>query len=161
MDGRQGQENKAIMIKADKRIRTLIILAFIIAVLVMVVLLVWILPWGEDRLEKLDDPEVLLRIIRIVIAFIFLSIVPLGLYMYRFGWRIIKHKQIPPPGTKVIIDMKVLEGEKAVTRGKIIIAVSLVLIIVGLYGGLYFPYKLGKVFGEKINQKSQQTEQTK
>jgi hypothetical protein len=87
-------------------------------------------------------------------AFIFLSIVLFGLYMCLFGWKVIKHKQIPPPGTKVIVDTKVLEGEKAVTRGKIIIAVSLVLIAVGLYSGLYFPYKLGKVFSEQIRQSS-------
>jgi magnesium-transporting ATPase (P-type) len=151
MDSRRGQENKVMMIKADKRIRTLIILAYIAAILVMVVLLVWILPWGEGKLEQ-TEPEVMLRVIRIVIAFIFLSIVPFGLYMCQFGWRVIKHKKIPPPGTKVIVDTKALEGEKAVTRGKIIIAVSLVLVVVGLYGGLYFPYKLEKVFGEQINQ---------
>jgi len=66
----------------------------------------------------------MLRIIRIVIAFIFISIVPFGFYMCRFGWQVIKHKQMPP-GIKVIV---------------------------GLYGGLYFPYKLEKVFGEQINQ---------
>ena len=99
---------------------------------------------------KLEDPDVLLRIIRIVIAFIFLSIVPFGLYMCRLGWRVIKHKQMPPPGTKVLVDTKVLEGDKAVTRGRLIIALAMLLIVLGLYGGLYFPYKLGKVFGEQI-----------
>lgn len=151
MDNAQGQENAIKVIKADKRIRTLVILAYIVAVLVVLVLIIWILPWGEGKLEQ-TEPEAMLRIIRIVIAFIFLSIIPFGLYMYRFGWRVIKHKQMPPPGTKVIVDTKVLEGVKAVTRGKIIIAVSLILIVAGLYGGLYFPYKLGKIFSEKINQ---------
>jgi len=146
------------MIKADKRIRKLIILAYIVAVLVIVVLLMWILPWSEGKLEQ-TEPEVMLRIIRIVIAFIFLSIVPFGLYMCRFGWRVIKHKQMPPPGAKVIVDTKVLEGDKAVTRGRLIIAVSILLIVLGLYGGLYFPYKLGKVFGEKTRQPAAQTEQ--
>lgn len=138
-------------IKADKRIRKFVILAYIVAVLVILVLTMWILPWSEGKLEQ-TEPEVMLRIIRIVIAFIFLSIVLFGLYMCRFGWRVIRHKKMPPPGTKVIVDTKVLEGDKAVMRGKIIIAVSLVLIIVGLYGGLYFPYKLKKVFGERIRQ---------
>ena len=147
----QEQENTAVMIKADKRIRTLIILAYIVAVLVMVVLLVWVLPLGSDNLEQVE-PEVMLRIIQIVIAFVFLSIVPFGLYLCRFGWRVIKHEQMPPPGTKVIVDTRVLEGNKAVIRGKIIVAIFLILIIVGLYGGLYFPYKLEKIFSEKINQ---------
>lgn len=155
MDNIQGQEKAANVIKADKGIRILVILVYIFAVLVMIVLLRWILPWSEGKLEQ-TEPEITLRIIRIVIAFIFLSIVPFGLYMCRFGWRVIRCKQMPPPGTKVIMDTKVLEGDKAVTRGKLIIAVSLVLVVLGFFGGLYFPYKLGKVFGEQINQQNPQ-----
>jgi len=146
MDDTQVQER---IIKADKQIRKVVILAYIVAVLIIAVLLMWVFPWSEDRLKQ-TEPEVTLRIIRIVIAFVFLSIVPFGLYMCRFGWRVIRHKQMPPPGTKVIVDTKVLEGDKAVTRGKLIIAISLLLIVLGLYGGLYFPYKLGKVFSEQI-----------
>ena len=146
------------MIKADKKIRMLVILVYIVAVLVLAVLLRWILPWSQGRLEQ-AEPEVMLRIIRIVIAFIFLSIVPFGVYLCRFGWRVIKYRQMPPPGTKVIVDTKVLEGDKAVTRGRLIIAISILLIMLGLYGGLYFPYKLGKVFGEKTHQPAAQTEQ--
>lgn len=146
MDTAQDQEKTVKVIKADKRIRLLVILAYIISVLILAVLVGWILPWSEGRLKQ-AEPAVMLRIIRIVIAFIFLSIVPFGLYMCRLGWRVIKHRQMPPPGTKVIVDTKVLEGDKAVTCGRLIIAISLVLIVLGLYGGLYFPYKLGKVFG--------------
>ena len=155
MDNAQGQEKTIKVIKADKRIRKLVILAYIVAVLVMVVLLMWILPWAEGKLEQ-TEPEVMLRIIRIVIAFIFLSIVPFGLYMCRFGWRVIKHKQMPPPGTKVLVDTKVLEGDKAVKRGRLIIAISLLLIVLGIYGGLYFPYKLGKVFSAQIRESAPQ-----
>jgi hypothetical protein len=158
MDKSQEQEKTVKVIKADKKIRMLVILAYIAAVLILAVLLIWVFPWSEGRLEQ-AEPEVMLRIIRIVIAFIFLSIVPFGVYLCRFGWRVIKHKQVPPPGTKVIVDTRVLEGDKAVTRGRLIIAISLVLVILGLYGGLYFPYKLGKVFGEKINQQAPQTKQ--
>ena len=133
----------------------LAILAYIVAVLVLAALLIWVLPWSEGRLEQ-AEPEVMLRIIRIVIAFIFLSIVPFGLYLCRFGWRVIKCRQMPPPDTKVIVDTKVLECDKAVTRGRLILAVSLLLIVLGLYGGIYFPYKLGKVFGEQIRQTAPQ-----
>lgn len=136
----------------------LVIIAYIVSIVVVVMLVWWILPWGEGKLEQ-AEPEVMLRIIRIVFTFIFLSIVPFGLYMCRLGWRVIKHRQMPPPGTKVIVDTKVLEGNKAVTRGKLIVAISLLLIVLGLYGGLYFPYKLGKVFGEQISQQAPQTEQ--
>ncbi|MHC4204701.1 MAG: hypothetical protein ACYSTT_08620 [Planctomycetota bacterium] len=148
MDNTQRQQR---VIKADKKIRMLLIIAYVVSIVAVAMLVWWILPWGEGKLEQ-AEPEVMLRIIRIVLAFIFLSIVPFGLYMCRLGWRVIKHRQMPPPGTKVIVDTKVLEDDKAVTRGKLIIVISLLLIALGLYGGLYFPYKLGKVFGEQINQ---------
>lgn len=151
MDNAREQEQVIKVIKADKRIRAIVIFVYIISVLALAVLLFWVFPWSKGKLEQ-TEPEVMLRIIRVVIAFIFLSIVPFGLYICCFGWRVIKHKQMPPPGTKVIFDTKLLEGSKAVTRGKLIIAVSLVLIALGLYGGLYLPYKLGKIINEKINQ---------
>ena len=131
----------------------LVLAGYLISV---IVLAIWMLLWSESKLEQVKEPQVLLRIIRIVIAFIFLSIVPFGLYMCRFGWRVIKHRQMPPPGMKVIVDTKVLESDKAVTRGRLIIAISLVLIVLSLYGGLYFPYKLGKVFDKQITQTAPQ-----
>lgn len=136
--------------------RRLVLFGYLVSVIVLAILMLIVLPWGKDRLEGLEDPEVLLLIIKIVIAFIFLSIVPLGVYLCRFGWRVIKYKQMPPPGTKVIVNTKILEGDKAVTRGRLIIAISVLLIALGLYGGLYFPYKLGKVLGEQIHQSTPQ-----
>lgn len=153
METAEGHDRVIKVIKADKRIRMLVFLAYFVSVLVLAV---WMLPWSESKLEQVEKPEVLLRIIRIVIAFIFLSIVPFGVYLCLFGWRVIKHREMPPPGTKVIVDTKVLEGDKAVTRGRLVITVALVLIVLGLFGGLYFPYKLGKVFGEQIRQTAPQ-----
>jgi hypothetical protein len=160
MDEAQQQEKTVKVIKADKRIRLLVILSYIISVLILAVLVGWILPWSEGRLKQ-AEPEVMLRIIRIVIAFIFLSIVPFGLYMCLFGWRVIKHRQMPPPGTKVVVDTKVLKGDKAVTRGRLIIVMAFVLIVLGLFGGLYFPYKFGKVFGEQISPAAPQAANSK
>ena len=99
MDKTQGQERATKVIKADKRIRRLVLFGYLVSVLVLAVLLIWVLSWSEGRLEQ-AEPEVMLRIIRIVIVFIFLSIVPFGLYMCRLGWRVIRHKQMPPPGKK-------------------------------------------------------------
>ena len=155
MESAQGQGQAIKIIRADKRIRMLVLLGYLVPVIIFTVLIGWILSRGEGR-PKQVEPEVLLRFIQIVIAFIFLSTIPFGLYLLRFGWRVIKYRQMPPPGTKVIVDTKVLEGDKAVTRGRLIIAISLVLIVLGLFGGLYFPYKLGKVFGEQIGSAASQ-----
>lgn len=71
------------------------------------------------------------------------------------------YRQMPPPGTRVIVDTKVLEGDKAVTRGRLIMIMALMLIGVGLIGGLHLPYKIKKAFGEQINNSAlPQVEQT-
>jgi ABC-type Mn2+/Zn2+ transport system permease subunit len=46
--------------------------------------------------------------------------------------------------------MRVLEGDKAVTRGRRMAIIASVLIVVGLVGGLYIPYKLGSTYGPQI-----------
>ena len=111
----------------------------------------WVVPWGQDRLEKAKPAEAL-RIIQIVIAIIFLSTLPFSACLYWLGRRAVVYRQMPPPGTKVIKNTRVLEGDKAVKRGRLIMGISVLLVIVGLIGGLSLPYKFGKVFGEKARQ---------
>ena len=155
MNDAQSQER---VIKADKRVRMLVILAWIACICAGLALIRWVLPWGQGQLER-AEPAKALRAIQIVNSFIFLSVIPFGVYLYRFGWRVVKHRQMPPPGTRVIKDMKVLVGDKAVTRGRLIMAIALLSSALGLIGGLYLPYKLGKVFGERIGQPAPQEKQ--
>ncbi|MHC4702931.1 MAG: hypothetical protein ACYTFQ_20395 [Planctomycetota bacterium] len=143
----QGQDN---VIKADKRVRKLVMIGYIVAVMILLgVLTIWSSKLRGKSLEGLELQTALL-IVKAIIGFLFLSILPFGLYLCRFGWRAIKHREMPPPGTTVIIDTKIIEGKKAVMRGRIIMALSIVLMALSLVGGLYFPYKLGRVFGTQI-----------
>ncbi len=152
MNDDQSQER---VIKADKRARMFFIIAWIVCVCVGAALIRWVLPWGQGRLEKAEPAKALLAI-QIAIGFIFLSTIPFSVYLFRLGLRAIRCQQMPPPGTRVIKDTKVLEGDKAVTRGRLTIALALALVALGLTGRLYLPYKLGKVFGEQIREPAPQ-----
>jgi hypothetical protein len=154
MNNAQSQEH---VIKADKRARMLFILAWIVCVCVGAALIRWVLPWGQGQLER-TEPGDALHVIQLVIGFIFLSVIPFGVYLLRLGRRAVAHQQMPPPGTRVIMDTKVLEGDKAVTRGRLIMVIALLLVALSLAGGLYLPYKLGKVFGEQIRPAAPQTQ---
>ena len=147
MNDAQSQE---CVIRADKRVRMLVILAWIACVCAGVALIRWVLPWGQGQLER-AEPAKALRAIQIVIGFIFLSIIPFSVYLFRLGLRAVRCRQMPPPGTKVIVDTKVLVGDKAVTRGRLIMVIALLLVALNLAGGLYLPYNLGKAFGELID----------
>jgi len=148
------------VIKADKRTRTFFILAWIVCVCVGVVLTKWGLPWGQGQLER-TEPATALVVVQIVIGSVFLIAVPSGVYLFLFGRRVVACRQMPPPGTKVIVDTKVLVGAKAVARGRLMMALALLSIVTGLAGGLYLPYMIGKEFGEILRQPAPQTSQAK
>jgi flagellar basal body-associated protein FliL len=154
MNDAQSQQR---MVKADKKARLLFIIAWIACVCAGLALIGWVLPWGQGQLER-AEPATALRAIQIVIGFIFLSIIPFSVYLFRLGSRAVRCRQMPPPGTRVIMDTKVLEGDKAVTRGRLIMAIALVLIALCLAGGLYLPYKFGKAFGDRTHPASPQNE---
>ena len=147
MNDAQSQER---VIKADRSARMLVIIAWIVCVCVGVALTRWVLPWGQGQLER-TEPGAALRIIQLVVSLIFLSVIPFGVYLFRLGLQAVRCQQMPPPGTKVIVDTKVLVGDKAVTRGRLIMLIALLLVALGLAAGLYLPYKLGKVFGDQIH----------
>lgn len=155
MNDSQTQERA---IKADKKARMLAVLICIVWACVGAALIEWVLPWGQEQLER-AEPGQASRVMQLLIGFIFLSIIPFAAYLFRFGFRAVRHRQMPPPGTRVIRDTKALEGDKAVTRGRLIMLMALLLTALGLLGGLYLPYKIGKAFSEQIRQPASQQEQ--
>jgi hypothetical protein len=136
------------LIKANKKVCKLIVAAYIVGT-VLVILLLYILSPGRERIEDVK-PAFSLRVIQIILGYIFLSIVPLGVYLFYFGRRAILRRRVPPPDTTLIMDMKLLEGNKAVTRGRLMMGIGVVLIALGLIGGLYVPYRITKAFADQI-----------
>jgi len=134
------------IILADKKYRKKIFIIYFISVALGAALIGWGLPWVKGHIQGLA-PESALNNLIMLVRFMFLSIVPIGFYILSHGRKILIHKQFPPPGTKVIIDTRVIEGEKALIRGRLIIAIAGCLIAVCLIGGLYLPHKLSNAFG--------------
>jgi len=137
------------MIKANKKLRRLVIGICVISVLVVLVLMQWVLPRGVRYLER-QEPRIILWVLEAGTAVIFLSVVPMAIYLYCFGRRVVRHRQLPPPGTRVVVDTKLIEGDRAVTRGRIVMALAVVLFALGLFCGLYFPYRLEQLFGARL-----------
>lgn len=143
------------VIRADRRTRRIVLVAWLACVIVGAVLILWVIPAGQAHLEE-QEPATALRCIQFLLAVIFLSLVPVAAYLLWFGRRVIRSRQMPPPGTKVIVDTIAIEGDAAETRGRIIVMLAGVLLLLALVGGLYFPYRFGQLFGEKV-QRSQGT----
>ena len=129
------------IIQTDKtyRRKTLVIL-FLIG-LAGLALFQWLVPWANKTVLQLE-PQKGLALVRCILVVMFLAIVSLAVYLAFFGRRVLKHRSFPPPGVKVLRDTRLVEGESATIRGQIIIFLSLLLFIFGLYGVLVTLYKL-------------------
>jgi hypothetical protein len=55
--------------------------------------------------------------------------------------------------------MKVVEGDPAQRRGRIVMALGVLLFTIGLCCAIYFPYRLGRVFQGRPSQPSAESTQ--
>jgi len=137
-----------MIVRADKKARRLAMVILAGGLLLGVSLMLWVMPWVQRSLER-QGRETALRALQVMTAIVFLSLAPFSVYLYWYGWRVVRSRRMPPPGTRVIRDTKVIEGDAAVTRGRLAMALAVILLAVSLLGGLYLPYHLGKVFGDR------------
>ncbi len=137
------------MLKANEKARSLAVALGVVSVLVVMALTGWVVPWGLARLER-EEPRTVLSVLEAVTAVVFLSVVPMAIYLYRFGRRVVRHRQMPPPGTRLIVNMKRIEGDRAVRRGRLVMTLAAVLLALGLLGGLGLPCCFEKVFGARL-----------
>lgn len=138
----------APVIEADRKLRLLFIAGHILSVVIFIAFLVWAIPLPLQG----PEPQALLRIVRYTIAFLFLSPVPFALHLCWLGRRAIRHRQMPPPATKLLFNTKPLAGNQAVKRGRLLIAAGLTIISLGLTLGLYLPQKLTAPLRQQLNQ---------
>ena len=138
------QSSSAVM-RTNKRARAVLIAVLLVGTLIGAAAIQWLLPYSGQYVSQ-QEPQAALRTIQILIAFLFLSVLPLGLYLFWFGYRAVRWRQIPPPGTWVIRDTKVVEGHRAQQRGRIVMALAVLLFALGLFCAIYFPYRLARVF---------------
>ncbi len=103
-----------------------------------------VLPWAQEYLQRLD-PLTALWVMKVVLIVMFLSIIPMALYLLAFGRKVLESARFPPPGVKVIKDIKIIEGEKARVRGRVLVFMSIILMILALFGVFYTPRMLHKL----------------
>jgi succinate dehydrogenase hydrophobic anchor subunit len=115
------------IVKADKSLQKK--LSIFIGVISIVGLIIkWNLPKWIEYLKYLD-PEKATLIIELTLVFSSLIIFVFCLYFLRIGWKILKQKQFPLAGMKVISDTHVVRGWRAQLRGTVIIFCSLLMMV--------------------------------
>ncbi len=121
-----------------------ITILYTVALALGCLLIFWGRPWLKSYLDSLE-PRAALNFITWSLIVIFLSILPISAFLFRFGQKIVRAERFPPPGTKVIRDTEVLRGGRAVARGRLFIGIALVVAILAVGSAVFFPYWLNKL----------------
>jgi hypothetical protein len=129
------------IVQTDKPYRRKILVVMFLVVLAGLALFQWLVPWANKTVQQID-PQKGLTLVRCALIIMFLAIVSSAAYLAFFGRKVLKHRSFPPPGVKVLRDTRMVEGAAATIRGQIIILLSLLLFVFGLYGILVTLYKL-------------------
>jgi hypothetical protein len=132
------------MIPADQGYRKKVLVACAIIGLLGAIIIGVVLPLAKQYLQGFDLGTTL-KVAKVATVALFLSIIPLALYLLLQGRKILQSERFPPPGAKVIRDTKLMKGNEARVRGRLLIFLSIVLIALALFGALYVPHILNKV----------------
>lgn len=71
-----------------------------------------------------------------------ISLLGFGIYLLQMGIRILRSGQMPPPGTRVIRDVQIRTGAQALRRGRLLLALAVVLAL----GGAIAPFWMEREF---------------
>ena len=134
------------IVQTDKTYRRKILVILFLIVLAGLALFQWLVPWANETVHRID-PQKGLTLVRCALIVMFLAIIFSAVYLAFFGRNVLKHRSFPPPGVKVLRDTRLVEGDSAIIRGQIIVLLSLLLFIFGLYGVLVTLYKLYLLIG--------------
>ncbi|MDF1592325.1 MAG: hypothetical protein P1P89_12490 [Desulfobacterales bacterium] len=135
------------IIQADKSYRRKIIVILFLIVLSGLALFLGLLPRINQTVHQIE-PQKGLALVRCLLGVMFLAVVSIAIYLACFGRNVLKYRNFPPPGVKVLRDTRIVEGESATIYGQIIVLLSVLLFIFGLYGILITLYKLYLSIGQ-------------
>jgi hypothetical protein len=124
-----------MIIKIDKPYRRKLFAAYLLS-LALCTLLIW---WGIPRITAAIHVLDLNKLEIVAIVFMLSFSLPAA-YLIVIGRRIIKSRQMPCPGMKVIRDTTVIEGKPALQRGRALIVLGIFSIFMAIVGSLATHY---------------------
>jgi hypothetical protein len=121
------------IVKVDKQYRSRLFIAYAIGLVVFSLASGFGLPPFLKYLDRLEIPA-MLNAGEIAVMSLLVCFLGPAVYLILIGARIIRSQRIPYPGQKVIRDTKVIEGKKAVFRGRLLLFFGIAAIIIGIAG---------------------------
>jgi MFS family permease len=135
---------KQEIIRADRRYRRRMVGVFLVIVCLGAAVIGWGLPWAERALAR-QQVETVLRVLQTALLAVFLGLAALGLYVYRIGRCVMEQERFPPANHRVIRDTRLIQGEGARTRGRLLVFFAFLMVFMGLFGAFYVPHVLDEL----------------
>ncbi len=116
------------IVKADRNYRRKLFSGYLVVIILGILSWNFIRPPFLNILDNLPNKE-RIEVKEIIVHLFLFSFIPVAIYLIAIGCRICKYNAMPYPGMKVIRDTVVVTGRKAKLRGKSLIILGIVVII--------------------------------
>jgi hypothetical protein len=132
------------IIKVDKQYRKKLFIAYILCIVAISLGLGLGLRPFINYLDHLNYAP-LMNVSEACVMLVLLCIIGPSCFLIYVGRRIIVSQRMPYPGQKVIHDTKLLEGKKAVLRGRMLLYLGIAAIVISLAGAARSHYIFEKM----------------
>jgi hypothetical protein len=121
------------IVKVDKAFRSRLFAIYAVCIVAIASSIVFGLRPFNAYLDGLNFPQ-LMNATEVMVAFGLAMMLGPSLYLIVVGKRIVRAQRMPYPSQKVIHDTKVILGSKAVLRGRLLLYLGILGIVVSLAG---------------------------
>ncbi|MBZ5553643.1 MAG: hypothetical protein LAO21_13045 [Acidobacteriia bacterium] len=116
--------------KADPALRRRVVLILVVGVCVEALLIVGLRQYHDPLRDWiLSEPATSAERVKLVFlllaSFIIAPLLALAVYLWLLGGRILRAREFPAPGVRLIRDTPVITGERAVFRGRLLKGLAL------------------------------------
>jgi hypothetical protein len=137
------------IIRGDQQYRRKLFTGYACLLVVAAGFFMFFVPFAKIYLNSLSI-KTAFTIMEIAAILFLVSFIFPAVYIIGIGRAIVKHQSVPFPGMKVIYDTQVIYGAKAIMRGKLIIILGIVSILMAVAGGYSTHYFFKKFRGDPL-----------
>jgi hypothetical protein len=132
------------ILPADRRLRRCVAFGLLALTVLAILVLELGAPWLVVKFQQ--DPREAVRALKLLMLAAFAPLIPVGVYIFSFGRRAVQAGHFPPPGARVIVDTRIVQGRAARLRGGVLMLIGLALTGITLFAALVVPALVERSF---------------
>ncbi len=135
-------------VKADKKNWSTVLGVVIVITVVGAYLIRSLLPLVTGHFMKQYDPRKIFTLVEMVLTLLFLSFIPIVFYLFSLGRGAIDSKSYLSPGVMDARNAQLLNGQRTVLRGQMMVFIAVLLILLALIGWRFTHFFVQSLLGQ-------------